>query len=448
MATRLRIDHDLDPNGHRYLGGRGADLVLGSSGDLTLGNGNTFRVTAGSGSVLHRISGTNWLQGSVVELQLVGGISVAHGAEGGGGYYGIRTPTNSAAAVASYGIVQLVLVGAEWVLHLGGAPLSDNDPLPDGEANPGTGAEASRWDHVHPNTTHGKVAAYYRGGSFCDPDPFTGWTQTSPGHWTRNAAGEVPAYYMDDVDPYVGMRLLVDAAVAPASFAKYFGIYVLTNPGAEPDVHATMERAPDADENSEVFCGMSVKITGGTLHAGQIWMLITADPITLDTTAQDWEQSSGSGGATSTVHNLLTGRDANDCHPMASITPGRVHTPCDDACTVDGDGVATIPDATNGGTVSVADLIDMGDYAELRGLDPADWSTGDLAFLYINGATNEHPIRFRHDCGDVDPGYRVMMPKAGQSGPDYDLLITQSPCFVTLRLFGFWLVIDAQEVTR
>jgi hypothetical protein len=118
MATRLRIDHDLDPNAHRLLGCRGVDLLFSSSGDLTLGQGNGFRVAGADGATtLRRIATGNWLQASAIDLQFVADTSIVSGAAGSGGYAGIVTPTGETLAISAGLIARFVLFGDSWVAH-------------------------------------------------------------------------------------------------------------------------------------------------------------------------------------------------------------------------------------------------------------------------------------------------------------------------------------------
>jgi hypothetical protein len=70
------------------------------------------------------------------------------------------------------------------------------------------------------------------------------------------------------------------------------GIYVW-NGAATP---AT--RAPDMNVSAEVTGGMSVWVNEGTANADTAWTLITNDPITLDTTALTFTQTSGLGQIT------------------------------------------------------------------------------------------------------------------------------------------------------
>ena len=68
------------------------------------------------------------------------------------------------------------------------------------------------------------------------------------------------------------------------------GIYVCTN---VVGILATMERAEDFDEDSEVKSGVQVAIEEGTVHADEVWQLTTNNPIVVGTTALTWAKISG-----------------------------------------------------------------------------------------------------------------------------------------------------------
>jgi hypothetical protein len=68
------------------------------------------------------------------------------------------------------------------------------------------------------------------------------------------------------------------------STASQNGIYVVVAAGAA-------SRSTDANEDAEVTQGMSVMVAEGTLNARRIYVLTTADPITVDTTALSFAQA-------------------------------------------------------------------------------------------------------------------------------------------------------------
>jgi hypothetical protein len=70
------------------------------------------------------------------------------------------------------------------------------------------------------------------------------------------------------------------------------GIYIVTAPGSGGSPFI-LTRATDYDQNSEVTGGSAVFTTEGTSNADTGWVLITDDPITVDTTALQWTQFTG-----------------------------------------------------------------------------------------------------------------------------------------------------------
>jgi hypothetical protein len=104
---------------------------------------------------------------------------------------------------------------------------------------------------------------------------------------TANANGALPN--IDGVAPAVNDRILDKDHGTGADR----GIWVVTSlgSGGTPWV---LTRAGDADVDAEVTSGLRVSITAGTLHAGKVFYLNTADPITLNTTALTFAEDSQS----------------------------------------------------------------------------------------------------------------------------------------------------------
>jgi hypothetical protein len=102
---------------------------------------------------------------------------------------------------------------------------------------------------------------------------------------TANANG---ALTVDGVSVAVGNRILVKSE--GVSHADH-GIYTVTaaGDGSNPWI---LTRATDADQNAEVTAGLAVFATEGTANADTGWVLVTDDPITIDTTALSFSQFS------------------------------------------------------------------------------------------------------------------------------------------------------------
>ncbi len=98
------------------------------------------------------------------------------------------------------------------------------------------------------------------------------------------------------------------------------GIYIITNlgSGSTPWV---MQRAADADSSPEVLHGLQVFVTSGTVWGGSGWILATADPITLNTTALSFIQVSG-GAALVAGNGIVTSGNTIHFAQSASYTAG------------------------------------------------------------------------------------------------------------------------------
>jgi hypothetical protein len=105
-----------------------------------------------------------------------------------------------------------------------------------------------------------------------------------------------PGAAIDSISMVSGDRVLLKAQ----STGSQNGIYIW-NGAASP-----MTRASDADTSAEVTAGMYTFVEEGT-NAGQGWNLVTANPITLGTTALVFSQFSGGASITAGAGLALTG---------------------------------------------------------------------------------------------------------------------------------------------
>lgn len=117
---------------------------------------------------------------------------------------------------------------------------------------------------------------------------------------TANANG---ALSVDGVVVVNGDRILVKNQATAADN----GIYTQTTlgTGGSPFV---LTRAVDADENAEVTAGMAMFVEEGSVNADQGWVLITDNPITVDTTSLAFSQFTPTGSTTNAqrILNSLT----------------------------------------------------------------------------------------------------------------------------------------------
>lgn len=126
-------------------------------------------------------------------------------------------------------------------------------------------------------------------------DDVDGWTAAGSGVGatltsTTNATTEND---IDGVTLVLNDRVLVKDFGATSSHASN-GIYYVTQV-ANGSVPCVLTRALDFDEDAEVNQGDSVFVSEGTVNAKRTYALITGNPITVDTTAQEWSIVSGPG---------------------------------------------------------------------------------------------------------------------------------------------------------
>ena len=140
-----------------------------------------------------------------------------------------------------------------------------------------------------------------------------GKTLTSPDNSLSNNT-------FDGVTLVVGDRLLVKNGGPNATPAVDNGIYEVTQEADGSTVPTILTRATDADEDAEVTAGLFTFVAEGSIHADQGWVLITDDPITVDTTAQSYSQFTGAGGVVAGAGLTKTGDTIDFVAADASLT--------------------------------------------------------------------------------------------------------------------------------
>lgn len=90
---------------------------------------------------------------------------------------------------------------------------------------------------------------------------------------------------VDGIALAVGDRL----ALVGQTTAAQNGIYVVQTLGT--GVNGTWIRATDADATAEVTQGMTFDVSQGTVFGGTTWLLVTPDPIVLNTTSLSFIQT-------------------------------------------------------------------------------------------------------------------------------------------------------------
>lgn len=97
------------------------------------------------------------------------------------------------------------------------------------------------------------------------------------------------ALSVDSVAATNGDRILVKNETA--GNLPHNGIYVVTDAGSA-GTPFILTRATDADQNAEVMAGMFMFVEEGTVNSDTGWVLITNNPITVDTTGLSFTQFS------------------------------------------------------------------------------------------------------------------------------------------------------------
>lgn len=113
---------------------------------------------------------------------------------------------------------------------------------------------------------------------------------------TANANGAMAT--IDGVAPAVGNRILVKDEVTGANR----GIYTVTSLGSA-GTPWVLTRATDSDTSAEVTCGLTCLVEEGTANAGKPFILTTANPITLNTTALTFSALSSATGDEVNIHS-------------------------------------------------------------------------------------------------------------------------------------------------
>ncbi|GMV19475.1 MAG: hypothetical protein AMXMBFR56_76990 [Polyangiaceae bacterium] len=108
---------------------------------------------------------------------------------------------------------------------------------------------------------------------------------------TANANGALPS--QDGVALALNDRL----GLAIGTHADN-GLWTVTDLGSA-GTPFVLTRATDADSSAKVTAGMAFGVTEGTVSAGTFWILVTADPITLNTTPLTFMKLTGIGAGSS-----------------------------------------------------------------------------------------------------------------------------------------------------
>lgn len=185
------------------------------------------------------------------------------------------------------------------------------------------------------------------------------------------------ALSIDGNSPAVDDRILVKDENSGGAHVDH-GIYTVTATGDAGNPWV-LTRATDFDGSpaGEVTHGGYTFVMEGTANEDTGWIMITSDPITVDTTAMDWQQYQGTGTYTASYGIEFAGTTGKDIRMDLlaagglAIESGEAYVNVDD---IDGDGLTT------SGTAPNKDLdIDWATTFTIDGADAKAFKASDLA---------------------------------------------------------------------
>lgn len=125
------------------------------------------------------------------------------------------------------------------------------------------------------------------------------------------------ALSVDGSSPAIGNRILVKNEVT----GKNNGIYTVTATGSGIAAYV-LTRATDFNTNNEVFPGVTTYVLSGTVNNDSTWVLTTAAPITLDTTALTFTEQAGAGASVASVSATYPIQSTGGTTPVISTAFG------------------------------------------------------------------------------------------------------------------------------
>lgn len=131
----------------------------------------------------------------------------------------------------------------------------------------------------------------------------------------------------------------------------YNGLYVVNQAGTA-SLPLILQRASDADTDAEVTNGLQFWVTTGTTYGDSGWLLTTADPITLNTTALVFVQNNGTAGITAGNGIVKSGNTIHAVQSASYTTGGIVYANATTTLTLF--TTAGVVQATSGGAPTAA----------------------------------------------------------------------------------------------
>lgn len=353
-----------------------------------------------------------------------------------------------------------------------GPALSNADPLPDGDADPGDSDEASRSNHVHPLRRPSKIRYYLTdtarevgSGDFllATANPYDEAHAVDLSHTTG------PAYWLEFVSPegspglsawpggsiHAHLRIKMTDPQIGRTYKLYTGngdiVYTaMIWDWTHSDTYQVKDAAPAQPSITTSYVDLDFDVPVAALAAGadgrlglnlRMRVYVGNDEAAFanehiivrvgGSNASYLDTLFTPDGGFSGVHNDLDGREAANAHPMEAITPGRILWD-EGATAATVDGLLTMPAKSNAVRVSGSET--------LLGVATAGFTPGTV--IYLESAES----RLVANGGTPGAGYNSLSFHNSMG------MITSPPIFLwpansgmTLKLTGggSWLVLSA-----
>lgn len=353
----------------------------------------------------------------------------------------------------------------------GGVSLSDRDPSPIGElASPGTGFEASRYDHVHALGRPAKIRYYLTNvarangsGDFLlsSENPFDEEHAIDLSHSSGSSSwlqfvspeGSPGIGLWQGGEVVVHLRIKLNNPQAGHTYRLYTGdgsiVYTaMLWDWTHDNTYQVKESAPGEPVVSEIYNDVDLLVPVAAIAAGtdgrlgfnvrlrtfvgsseatfldeHVFVRVGGDHASyIDTLFTP-------SGSFSGLHNDWDGRSARNAHPQEAITPGRILTP-ENGTVTPTNGVFSVPVNSN--------FVEIDGTDEIIGISTEGWAgTNSLISVFFQTQ------RVMRRLQSVPSGYAAVTWGTGEAGylGDIATLTIYANCEIGFRLVGgFWRV--------
>lgn len=268
----------------------------------------------------------------------------------------------------------------------GGAEISGLPAIPGGDTYAASKAYVDAVVNALPPKESVRVATTAVLSTFVATGSGVGKTLTAP----TNASSFND---IDSVTLSLNDRVLVKDGGPNATPAIDNGIYTVTALGNDTDTSFELTRATDLDEDAEMIEGVTVWVGQGTTHQNQRWTIYSNDPLTVDTSANEWTQTGGTSlftggdGIDITAGEISVDLASNPGLEFDGGSPNKLRALVTDGLTLGASGIGAV--AYNGITVDANGIsVNAGD-----GL-VANSGPGDLDIDLATGAVIQPGLQF------------------------------------------------------